>query len=387
MNRIRILLLIAFFESFVTILDERGVYFFCKERLAFGSGENLWLALTFGAGYVFAAWRAHWLASRIGERRQLLIVIAILIGVHGWLYFFVSPVTIFVAMAMLGLANGAKWPVLEGFIASGLTPSQTAHTMGRFNMTWAAAVPLALAATGPLTSIHPTVLFLVGGAMSLTAFIAALFLPPGVEPPLPAPPDSKRHEHPEHLAGLLVASRWIMLAAYIAIFVFAPLAPKIFERLGCPRSLAPATSGILDAMRLAAFVLLGFWRGWRGRARWLVASMIALPAGFFMVILGPNIPTVMIGELLFGLAVGISYSSAMYCAMIVKEASIDAGGGHEAMIGLGLVIGPLAGLVGESLCESGASFAQGYVTAMAPVLAACTAAAIYAIYKRPPTGR
>ena len=383
MPQTTILLLIAFIESFVTILDERSVYFFCKERLGFSAAENLWLALAFGSGYVFAAWRAHWLASRIGARRQLAIVIAVLIGVHAWLFFFVSAPVMYVAMVLLGLANGAKWPVLEGFLGGGLAPAQTARVMGRFNIAWSSAVPLALASTGPLIGIHPTALFIAGGVGSLVSLGLCGFLPTDPAPPLPAAPNSARHEHPEHLAGLLVASRWLMLAAYISVFVFAPLAPGIFERLNCPTEWAPAASGLLDAMRLAAFVTLGLWTGWRGRARWQILAMIALPLGFFMVILGASLPVVIVGEMLFGLAAGLSYSSAMYCAMVVKDASVDAGGGHELMIGFGLMIGPLAGLAGDWIKTAADSQPTGYVTAMAPLLGVCIIAAIYSIYKRP----
>jgi hypothetical protein len=109
--------------------------------------------------------------------------------------------------------------------------------------------------------------------------------------------------------------------------------------------------------------------------------MIALPVGFFMVILGDNLTVVIVGEILFGFAAGMSYSSAMYCAMVVKEASVDAGGGHEAMIGLGLMIGPLAGLAGESLFKATNSFATGYVAAMAPIIGLCITAALWSIYK------
>ena len=63
---------------------------------------------------------------------------------------------------------------------------------------------------------------------------------------------------------------------------------------------------------------------------------------------------------------------------------MDAGGGHESMIGLSLMIGPLAGLVGDWIHEASDSFATGYVTAMAPVLGVCITAAIWSIYKRPP---
>ncbi|MBT3202028.1 MAG: MFS transporter, partial [Phycisphaerales bacterium] len=196
MKTTAILLLIAFIESFVTILNERGVYFFCKDRLGFDSSMNLWLALTFGAGYVLTAWGSHWLSSRIGERRQLLIVIAVLVAVHAWLYFWVSPLVMFVAMALLGLANGAKWPVLEGFLASGLTPGQTARIMGKFNICWATAIPLALIATGPLIAISPTLLFLVGGVISLVSLCLTLRLPHNPAPPKAPDLDTARHEHP-----------------------------------------------------------------------------------------------------------------------------------------------------------------------------------------------
>ena len=184
------------------------------------------------------------------------------------------------------------------------------------------------------------------------------------------------------LARLLVASRWMMLGAYISMCVIAPLAPRIFDNLGCSPEISPAASGVLDVMRLAAFIGLGLYQGWRGQARWLGATMLALPAGFFMIVLGPNITVVLIGELLFGFALGMSYSSALYCAMVVKEAAVDAGGGHESMIGLGFLIGPLAGLLGEQLSASTGSYALGYAAAMGPVLLVCIGAATWQLVKK-----
>ena len=66
----------------------------------------------------------------------------------------------------------------------------------------------------------------------MVSMCACFLLPKSPDAPIAAPPDAGRHEHPEHLAALLVASRWVMLAVYISVFVFAPLAPRIFERLG-----------------------------------------------------------------------------------------------------------------------------------------------------------
>ena len=45
------------------------------------------------------------------------------------------------------------------------------------------------------------------------------------------------------------------------------------------------------------------------------------------------------GELLFGWAVGEVYFAALYYAMVVQNASVEAGGGHERIIGLGFALG------------------------------------------------
>ena len=46
-----------------------------------------------------------------------------------------------------------------------------------------------------------------------------------------------------------------------------------------------------------------------------------------------------------------AYTASLYYALVVKNASVDAGGAHEALIGLGFVLGPVAGLVGGALAK------------------------------------
>jgi hypothetical protein len=151
-----------------------------------------------------------------------------------------------------------------------------------------------------------------------------------------------------------------MLSSYLLLFLLAPLMPFIFQRLELPLRLAPGAAALLDVLRLSSFALLAGWKGWHGRALPLALAGAILPVSFFMVLFGQNLPVVLLGEALFGAAAGLAYYSALYYAQLSKNASVDAGGAHESLIGLGFALGPLAGLLGHALTGP----IGGYVPAM-----------------------
>jgi hypothetical protein len=51
----------------------------------------------------------------------------------------------------------------------------------------------------------------------------------------------------------------------------------------------------------------------------------------------------------FGACSGLLYTAALYYALWLKNAAVEAGGAHEGLIGLGFVLGPLAGIVAQAL--------------------------------------
>jgi hypothetical protein len=67
--------------------------------------------------------------------------------------------------------------------------------------------------------------------------------------------------------------------------------------------------------------------------------------------------------------------------MVVKNAAVDAGGGHEGLIGLGFAVGPLAGLAGTRLAPAAGSLFWGTTIAIAPVFLVCAAGALLPILK------
>ena len=382
----RRVLLLTFVESFATILVERGVYFYCRNRLGFTDVSNLWLAFAGGISLMCGALVSHAVCRRLGERRMVMLSIAGLAIVHALLAGFADATTIYIGAAILAGLQGLKWPVVESYISAGLAPEKTASAVGQFSVAWASAVPLAMIAAGPIIAAWPAGLYVLAGAINLCSLLVARHLPDA--------PDHMPHDHPDRpspgdldrLRRLLVASRWLMLSGYAALFILSPLVPRIFADLGFAVWLGTALAGVTDVARMGAFAVFQFWTFWHGRIAPLAVSWAGMCVGFFMAVLGQNVAVVLGGEILFGLGLGLTYYGALYYAMVVQNASVDAGGKHEGLIGLGFAIGPLVGLGGAKLALALSSDAAGYMIAVGAMFAIAGIAAAVGLVRRPATG-
>ncbi|MBI1338389.1 MAG: MFS transporter [Phycisphaera sp.] len=372
------LLLVTFLESAATILLERGIYFFTEHILRFTNAMNLGLAVVFGFCYVLGALGSQRISDRTGTRRLVLAVMVINLVLLTVLCFVQSVAMIFVAMVFMGLLNGVKWPVIESYVSAGSSGKGTSDAVGYFNISWSLSVPIALAVVGPLiywrqgTALGDAALFLMGIALSVPAFMLTWTFPRHATH---LPPDHPQRPSPEKLARLrrlLSASRWLMFAVYSMLFVLAPLMPSVFKNLGVGINWGPAASGSLDVMRLMSFIMLRFWVGWHDR-RWpLVVAMLGAPVGMVMTLLSGSLPVVLVGGVIFGLSAGMVYYAALYYAMVVSNASVDAGGAHEGVIGSGFFIGPLVGFAGNLIGAGVGDPMMGVVLGALPIVVVCS---------------
>ena len=92
--------------------------------------------------------------------------------------------------------------------------------------------------------------------------------------------------------------------------------------------------------RLAAFFILWQWEGWHYRFRWLAGAFIAMIGSFAALLLIPSLTVVVVAQIAFGLAVGLIYYSSLFYSMEVGSTKGEHGGFHEALIGVGLCVGP-----------------------------------------------
>lgn len=376
------MLWLSFIESLGTILIERAIYFFSHERLGYSEAQNLGLALLFGVTYTLGAAVSHGAAQRLGDRRALAISLLLLFALHALMALVPSGVVLALAFASVGFFEGVKWPIIESYVGAGLSPDQQLGAVGRFNVSWALAVPIAMAASGPLiVSGWPASLFALAALANLGA-LALIARLPAAAPHLEATHPSRQDEGKlARYRALLASSRWTMLSAYALMFLLAPLLPVVFSRLGRPVAEATFWAACMDAVRVCTFAALAALPGWHGRTGPLWIGAIGLPLGFAAVIAGPSLWLVLAGEVAFGVLAGVTYHAALYYAIVVKNAAVDAGGGHEGLIGVGLALGPALGLLGDVLSRRGNNPLIGISLAATPLVCACWFGALRALVR------
>lgn len=371
---------LSFVESFATILLERAIYFFSQERLGYSEPQNLALALCFGATYIAGAASSHALAARLGERRALSWTIGVLLLLHAVLALAPGGWWLPVLFGLIGALEGAKWPIVESYVAAGLDPEAQQRAVGQFNVSWALAVPLALAVSGPLiASGFPSALFWLATGCNVLALGLLARFPARVQHLTALHPSRPLGAALDRYRVLLGASRWSMLASYALMFLLAPLLPEVFRRLGQSVPRATLWASCLDAVRVATFAGLALFPGWHGRRLPLVLSAIGLPIGFGAILFGRTLGTVLLGEVVFGVLAGLSYYAALYYALVVQNGSVDAGGDHEGLIGVGLVVGPIIGLIGHGLVRLGGPHPLGLLAAALPFVLVCWLGALRAL--------
>ena len=338
MSVLKRLLLVTFIESLGVILVERGIYFYTHEHLSFDDTMNLAVALGLGLAYVVGALASSPVSARLGEKRLIQWAIVGQFLCHAAPVVVPSSAMVFVVAVGIGLFNGLKWPVVESFVAAGRTQKASAHVIGVFNIAWSTSVPLALFVAGPLLTLPMSDLWLDQGAplfifAGTINLLSLVLLRPIADSATHMPdehPDRPGTEQKVRLGAMLVSSRWSLLATFCMLFVVAPLMPTILtDRLGVPPAWAPTLSSVIDVVRVVAFVVLWRTSGWHDRPILLVMAACMAPVGFFLIVTGSNLVLVLVGQVIFGAAMGMAYYAALYYAMMVKNASVDAGGVHE----------------------------------------------------------
>lgn len=376
----------TFASSLAGTMLQRGAYFFTHDVRGFNRAQNLWLALFVGIAYIAGASSSHRLTAPFGERRTLLSILGALAVVHVLLACSSGSAFLVGALAVVAWLQGAMWPIFESYISAGETPQALGRVLSRYNLCWAVSTAPALFLSGLLiASGSPWLLFVVAAGLFALVLFSSLALPPSPAHFNEAHPARAPSAVLEGYRRLLVAARIAMLGSYMMMYVLAPLMPDIMRNVGFGTAAAARASGVLDLARFGSFLALFAYAGWHGRKTPILCAILALPLGFCGALFGASAPSVLAGEVLFGAAAGFLYTAALYYAQLVENASVDAGGAHEALIGVGYALGPGAGLIGSVLAggagPGSAAYIRGMSTATLPLVIACSLLALWPLLR------
>jgi predicted MFS family arabinose efflux permease len=324
------------------------VFFLFRDRHGFGNLGNLGVAALMGLVIALASWRAGKLAQRRGCIRTMVfgllgMMMALAIGAF-------SP-SLPVQLAVLVFWAASQfmvWPALEALVTEGASGAARAHLVGVYSVVWATCSALSY--------------FFGGGLFEWLGSGSIFWLPPGLhllqlavlwgwarrqreapaapaQQPLPdAAPLSLKHERDPRSFRRMA---WLANPfACVAAFTLLAMMPELARRMGLSTTMAGLFCSIWFFARLAAFVVMWQWPGWHYRFRWLLGGYVLLIVGFATVLTADGLLWLGLGQVAFGLAVGLLYYASLFYSMDVGEARAEQGGIHEAMMGAGNFVGP-----------------------------------------------
>ncbi|HTL28858.1 MAG TPA: hypothetical protein VL282_06555, partial [Tepidisphaeraceae bacterium] len=143
-----------------------------------------------------------------------------------------------------------------------------------------------------------------------------------------------------------------------------------------------AVGAIWLAARCVMFVVLGVTIFWHTRPKLLLVACFAMLVSFLLIALPPSHwmaastqvdrATLVVAQIALGGAMGMIYAASLYFGMVLSEGSTEHGGYHEALIGLGFVLGPGAAWVTQQIAPGNVNasiFAVAGVVAFSLILA------------------
>jgi len=330
-----------------------GIFFYMHQHFGWGSLRNLMLSCSQGCVYVLGALSSSYLSLQMGRRRLLralstAMAVFVVIGAC-W----ANAAVIVVVLLCYTFLCATQWPALESLICDGAGAEELARRTNLYNMNWAFVGSITVAASGTIIEYFPRGIFLLA---ALAHISCALLLRVIAD----APPAAPVHADPE--PQLLVVrtlamrlSRIALPATYAVLYAIGALMPTLPTIRALDPQLRTLVGSVWMMARFPTFAFLTVTIWWHTRPRALVAANAMLLIAF----LGVTIPlfhslsfnlAVMIGaQIVLGTAMGLIYSASLYFGMVLSEGSTEHGGYHEALIGLGSMLGPGAGALAQSL--------------------------------------
>lgn len=366
----------AFLASIGTGVVTNGIYFITRHAYGFGDAGNYLLGLVLGVTYIAGAVATGPMLRRLGgdgtagaRRVSPRAVLGITLAVLGLLC--AIPIAcrgaqgswpIWLLVALYSPLTGIVWPIVESYVSGGRRGPGLRSAIGRFNWTWSGAIVVAYVAVSPAlpaateNGVAEALPHLRGAyviaALGMLHLVTLAFLAPW--PREPGRHLAEHHEpHPASWRRMLTTFRILLPASYIVLTVLLPYLPGAFERIRAPRDWHMALAAVWLASRWLAFVMLERWHGWHGRWWPPVAGGVLVLVGFGGAVLAPGaaalgggaMAVLLAGLACFGVGMAVIYCGALYYAMEVGDARVEAGGTHEALIGIGYTAGPALGLL------------------------------------------
>ena len=329
-----------------------GIFFYTEHRFGWSLRHNLLLAAGQGLVYVLGALLASRLTRPVGRRWALVVLYAVLAAVTVPAIVWPTPLPSTLALLAYSFTIAMTWPMLESLVAGRAGPHELSRRLGLYNLVWSGVGAVALAANGLIIEKWPAGVFLIPLLVNVVGSLVML-ANPAAEADAP-PSEAQAHLEPEpallsqrRLA--LWLSRLSLPATYVVIYSLMAMLPSLPLVRQFSPSVATPLCSVWLVLRCLAFLALGCTVWWHTRPQWLLWSAVTMLAAFLGIVLPATVDSLSLSwalvsmlawQAVLGAAIGMIYAGSLYFGMVLSDGSTEHGGYHEALIGLGMVLGP-----------------------------------------------
>jgi MFS family permease len=363
---VKLLFTIEFLGSGAANFLQTGIFFYTRHRFGWSLRSNFLLATTQGAFYVAGAMNANRLThfwSRRGALTRLYGAMS-LVGLLGAMLPY--SLVLAILLPVYSALGAMSWPILESLVSDGLESDRLSRRIALYNVVWSAAGALTLAVNGTIIEHFAGGVFAIPAIFHGCAMMLMRVSSRNMSDPAPASthaPVAPAKIEPELLrlrTTALWLSRVALPATYVLIYSLMALMPSlpVLRALDTARQTLVGSTWMIT--RLLTFVLLGVTVWWHTRPRLLVIAACLMLLAFFGTAMRPSdllghgsqftdLFSMLVSQALLGVVLGLIYAASLYFGMVLSEGSTEHGGYHEALIGLGSILGPGAGAIAQTI--------------------------------------
>ena len=166
-------------------------------------------------------------------------------------------------------------------------------------------------------------------------------------------------------------ARIALPGTYVVIYSMMAMMPSLPVMQNLTTAQRTLVSSVWIAARFLTFIVLGITVWWHTRPKLLLFATIVMLIAFLgvtippsaLVAIGraPDLVSMLLWEIVLGASIGIIYAGSLYFGMVLSEGSTEHGGYHEALIGLGSVLGPGAGALTQAFASATTGSTTPYV--------------------------
>ena len=313
------------------------------------------------------------LSDRVGRPRVLTIACLLLAAVSILLPFCTRKLYLMIVFSCSGIGMALFWPAYEAWLAE---REGTGGLIGRittFNLFWTVGITI-----GPMIASYlyqgtcPVLPFYLAGGFSLINWIAlkSQTIVNRKDQRLPERP--ARIEAPPHNAHhiYLKVARIANFASWFSLGIVRHIAPKLAVETGIPAKAYGNLILVLGATQLIGFLWLGTNRAARLHYRLspLISVQLLAAIAFLVIGLLPHGLYWTFAFAVIGLSGAVTYFSSMYYSLHAQQDKGNKSGGHEAVLGSGLLLGPF---LGGMSADSGLGVSSPYLLCAA-VIGVCS---------------